>query len=71
MLVMRRKAGESVLIGTDVELEILEIGAGQVKLGIRAPREVRIRRREVQLTQFQNQIAARTDLKSALAHLKK
>ena len=40
MLVIRRRCGESVMIGPDVELEILEVGPSQVKLGIRAPREV-------------------------------
>ena len=69
MLVMRRKGGESVLIGEDVEVEILEVAGGQVKIGIKAPREVKIRRREVQLTHLQNQIAARSKIDSVLQRL--
>lgn len=57
MLVIRRRAGESLLVGDNVEVEILEISGGQVKLGIRAPREVSILRKEVYLTREQNRAA--------------
>lgn len=57
MLVIRRRAGESLLVGDNVEIEILEISGGQVKLGIRAPREVSILRKEVYLTREQNRAA--------------
>lgn len=60
MLVIRRRAGESLLIGENVELEVLDIGANQVKLGIRAPREVPVLRKEIQLTRQQNQAASQT-----------
>ena len=40
MLVIRRRSGESLLVGDNVEIEILEVSGGQVKLGIRAPRDV-------------------------------
>ena len=69
MLVMRRRAGDSVLIGEQVEVEILDVGGGQVKIGIKAPQEVKIRRREVQLTHLQNQIAARSGIASVLERL--
>jgi carbon storage regulator len=58
MLVIRRRAGEIVAIGTNVELEILEIGHSQVKLGIRAPREVLVLRKEILLTRDQNRAAS-------------
>ena len=58
MLVIRRKSGESFRIGDNVEIEILEIAAGHVKIGIRAPREVAVLRTEVFLTKEQNQAAA-------------
>ena len=58
MLVIRRRAGETLLIGDAIEIEILELGPTQVKLGIRAPREVMILRKEVQLTREQNRAAA-------------
>jgi carbon storage regulator len=57
MLVMRRRAGESVLVGDNVELEILEISGSQVKLGIRAPKEILVLRKEVHATAEQNRAA--------------
>jgi carbon storage regulator len=59
MLVIRRRAGESVLIGDDVEVRVTEIGATRVKLCILAPKEVLIARKEVQLTREENIAAAR------------
>jgi carbon storage regulator len=61
MLVVRRRAGESVLIGDDVEVVVLEAGQNRVKLGIMAPREVLIFRKELELTREQNRAAAVTD----------
>jgi carbon storage regulator len=58
MLVIRRRAGESFRIGDDIEIEILECSGGQVKIGIRAPREVLVLRKEVFLTNQQNRAAA-------------
>jgi carbon storage regulator len=58
MLVIRRRAGESFRIGDEIEIEILESSGGQVKIGIRAPREVPVLRNEVFLTNQQNRSAA-------------
>jgi len=58
MLVVRRRAGETLIIGDNVEVEILEIASSQVKIGIRAPREVPVVRGEIQLTAEQNRTAA-------------
>ena len=58
MLVIRRKAGEGFRIGDSIEVEILEVGANQVKIGIRAPREISVLRNEVFLTETQNKAAA-------------
>ena len=60
MLVLRRRAGDSLLIGGDVEVEILEITPTRVKLGILAPDSVTIVRKEVHLTREQNVTAAKT-----------
>ena len=60
MLVIRRRAGESVLIGEGVEVEVLEIAGSHVKIGISAPRDILILRREVRLTAEQNELAARS-----------
>jgi carbon storage regulator len=58
MLVIRRRAGESLLIGEDVEIEILALTQSYVKLGIRAPQNVPILRKEIRLTHEQNQEAS-------------
>ena len=59
MLVIRRRRGESILIGDDVEIEIIELTPTRVKLGITAPEQVQILRKELQLTREQNRAAAR------------
>jgi carbon storage regulator len=60
MLVMRRRAGDSLLIGGEIEIEILDVGPTRVKLGISAPANLAISRKEVALTQTENRTAARS-----------
>ena len=47
MLVLSRKLDESIMIGDSVVVKILSIQEGQVRLGIEAPKDVRILRREI------------------------
>ena len=47
MLILQRKAGESVLIGEDIEVSILSVEAGRVRLAIQAPKSVPILRSEL------------------------
>lgn len=47
MLIVSRKEGESILIGDDVEVCILEIGEGVIKVGINAPKNIKILRKEL------------------------
>ena len=47
MLVLTRKAGESIVIGDEIKLVVLEIKGRQVKLGIEAPAHVAVHRMEV------------------------
>ncbi len=47
MLVLTRKRGEAIRIAATVEVAVLEIRKGQVKLGISGPRGVTIHREEV------------------------
>ena len=58
MLVIRRRAGESILIGPDIEIQILDAGLNRVKLGIQGPRSVQVIRKEVKLTAENNLSAA-------------
>lgn len=47
MLVLTRSAKQSIVIGTDVVVTVLEIRGDQVRLGISAPRSVAVHREEV------------------------
>lgn len=47
MLVLSRKKGESIQIGPDIELTIVQIDGEQVKIGIKAPKQVEIYRKEL------------------------
>lgn len=47
MLVLSRKAGETIWIGEDVEIVISEVKGEQVKIGIRAPRNIDVIRGEL------------------------
>ena len=47
MLVLTRRTNQSIMIGQDVTVTVLEIRGDQVRLGIRAPREVAVHREEV------------------------
>jgi carbon storage regulator len=58
MLVLRRRAGESILIGNEIEIELLAITPQGAKIGIRAPRETIVLRKELKVTQDQNTEAA-------------
>ncbi|MBM6619041.1 carbon storage regulator CsrA [Bacillus suaedaesalsae] len=50
MLVLTRKTNEAIQIGNDIEITILAISGDQVKLGINAPKNVEIHRKEVYLS---------------------
>jgi carbon storage regulator len=49
LLILTRKVGESVAIGDDIQVSVVEIKGTQVKLGIRAPRDVTVHREEIYL----------------------
>lgn len=49
MLALTRKKGESIIINNDIEISILDIRGDQVKVGICAPKEVPVYRKEVYL----------------------
>lgn len=61
MLVLSRKKNESIIIGDDVEIVIVDIKGDQVKVGIKAPRKVSVHRAEVyEEIQAENKKAATT-----------
>lgn len=49
MLALARKVNESIMLGNDIEITLLEIKGDQVKLGISAPKSVPVYRKEIYL----------------------
>lgn len=47
MLVLTRKVNEEILIGDNIRIKVVDIGAGRIRLGISAPRDVTVLRDEV------------------------
>ncbi len=47
MLILTRKSGESIVLGENIEIKVLDVYEGRVKIGVDAPRDVRVLRREV------------------------
>lgn len=47
MLVLTRKANQSIMIGSDIVVTVLEVHGEQVRIGIRAPRSVTVHREEL------------------------
>ena len=58
MLVLTRKTNESIMIGEDVEISVVEVKGDQVKLGITAPRNIKVHRKEVFLAIQRENISA-------------
>lgn len=50
MLILNRKKNESIMIGDDIEIKIIDIDGEQIKLGIDAPNHVDIHRKEVYMS---------------------
>ncbi len=70
MLALSRKKGEALVINNNIEVTILEIKGEQVKLGISAPKEVPVYRKEVYVQiQEANKEAANIDGMQALKDL--
>jgi len=74
MLVLTRKSNQSIMIGDDIEVSVLSIMGEKVRIGIQAPRDVPVFRREVYLEIQQERGAggdgdARGDVDRALQRL--
>ena len=71
MLVLSRKKDESIMIGDQIEIKILAVEGEQIKLGIVAPKTVKVHRSEVfEAIQAQNKEAL-SSTTNFLEHLKK
>lgn len=70
MLVLSRKKNESIIIGDDIEIVIVDVKGDQAKIGIKAPRSVSVHRAEVyEEIQAENRKAATTKEISGLGNL--
>ena len=58
MLVVTRRQDESIIIADNIEISVLEIGKDKVKIGINAPREVKVIRSELKDARQTNEQAA-------------
>ena len=58
MLVLTRKTNQSIMIGDDVEVSVLAVSRDKIRLGITAPREVPVFRKEVYLSIKEEQVSA-------------
>ncbi|HCC06926.1 MAG TPA: carbon storage regulator [Clostridiales bacterium] len=70
MLALSRKKGESIMIGQDIEITIVDIQADQVKIAISAPRSVQVHRKEIFLQIQQENKAANTISDKSIEKLK-
>ena len=70
MLVLTRKSNQSIMIGDDIEISVLAIMGEKVRIGIQAPRDIPVFRKEVYLEIQQEQVSskggAREDVDAAL-----
>jgi len=62
MLVFTRKLNEAIIIGDGIEIRILRVGTDSVRIGVTAPRDVKVHRQEIyQLISSANASAATTE----------
>lgn len=60
MLVLSRKKNESIMIGDTIEIKIISIDGDQIKLGIEAPRNLDVHRKEIfEAIQEENRLATK------------
>ena len=66
MLALARKVNESIMIGNDIEITVLEIKGDQIKLGVKAPKSVPIYRKEfyVQIQEENKQAGSAVDVEA-------
>ena len=57
MLVLTRKTNQSIMIGDDIEVSVLAVSRDKIRLGITAPREIPVFRKEVYLSIKEEQVS--------------
>ena len=72
MLVLTRKSNQSIMIGDDIEVSVLSVMGEKVRVGIQAPRDIPVFRKEVYLEIQQERAgegSPRTEVDEALRRL--
>jgi carbon storage regulator len=73
MLVLTRKRNESIMIGDDIEVSVLSVAGEKVRIGIEAPRDIPVFRKEIYLEIQQQRLeegtSAREEVDEALRRL--
>jgi carbon storage regulator len=69
MLILTRKINETIMIGDSIEISIVDIKGDQVKVGIRAPRHVKVYRQEVYMAIQKENIEALQTKPDVVPHL--
>jgi carbon storage regulator len=73
VLVLTRKINQSIMIGDDVEVSVLAVSGDKVRIGIAAPRDVPVFRKEVYISIQEERVDERraTELQGALENAEK
>ena len=66
MLVLTRKTNQSIMIGDDVEISVLAVSGDNVRIGISAPRDVPVFRKEVYLSIQAERLGAEAGQRAAV-----
>ncbi len=60
MLVISRKTTEAIMIDDNIEIVVMEVSKDKIKLGINAPKEIKVKRKEVYVTEEANKVASKS-----------
>jgi carbon storage regulator len=70
MLVLSRKVGQSIFIDDRIEVCILEVAEGSVKIGINAPKDIKILRKEILIEVQEENVESSKNIEKLVNRLK-